>query len=73
MIIDDIKDIRTLYSKLAKLVYAWFSDNYNLIDFFIVNWEFDCRKDDIITIVYEDIYRYRHSVNVDFETLLKYE
>ena len=49
------------------------SDNYNLTDFFIVNWEFDCWKDDIITIVYEDIFRYTHSVNVDFETLLKYE
>lgn len=73
MTIEDIKDIRIQYSKLAKLVYTWFSDNYNLTDFFIVNWEFDCWKDDIITIVYEDIFRYTHSVNVDFETLLKYD
>lgn len=73
MTIDDIKDIRNKYFKLAKLVKAWFSDNYNLTDFFIVYWEFDCWKDDIITIVYEDIFRYTHSVDVDFETLLNYE
>ena len=38
MTIEDIKDIRNHYYKLAKLVYAWFSDNYNLTDFFIVNF-----------------------------------
>lgn len=73
MTVEDIKEIRIQYAKLAKLVYAWFSDNYNLTDFYIINWEFDCYKDDIITIVYEDIFRYTHSVDVTFDKLLKYE
>lgn len=73
MTIDDIKEIRNQYSKLANLVFKWFSDNYNLQDFYVERWEFDCFQDDIIRIVYSDMFRMTHSVDVDFETLLKYE
>ena len=73
MTVEDIKEIRIQYAKLANLVFKWFSDNYNLQDFYVERWEFDYFKDDIITIVYEDIFRYTHSVDVTFDKLLKYE
>jgi len=73
MTVEDIKEIRIQYAKLANLVYKWFGDNYNLQDFLVEGWEFDCFKEDIITIVYSDIFRMTHSVNVTFNELLKYE
>lgn len=73
MTVADIKEIRIQYAKLANLVFKWFGDNYNLQDFYIERWEFDCFKEDVIRIVYSDIFRMTHSVDVTFEELLKYE
>ena len=69
MTIEEIKDIRIAYSKLANLVYKWFSTNYNLTDFYIRDWEFDTWKDDVINIVYEDIFRFTHCVDVTYSQL----
>lgn len=73
MTVEDIKEIRIQYAKLANLVFKWFDDNYNLQDFYIERWEFDYFKEDKIIIVYSDIFRITHSVDVTFEELLKYE
>lgn len=73
MTVEDIKEIRIQYAKLANLVFKWFSDNYNLRDFYVERWEFDCFEDKIIRIVYSDIFRLTHSVDVTFEELLNYE
>lgn len=73
MTVEDIKEIRIQYTKLANLVFKWFRDNYNLQDFYVEGWEFDCFKDDRITIVYSNIFRLTHSVDVTFNELLKYE
>ena len=53
--------------------FKWFDDNYNLQDFYIKGWEFDYFKEDKIIIVYSDIFRMTHSVDVTFDELLKYE
>ena len=34
MTVEDIKEIRIQYAKLANLVFKWFSNNYNLQDFY---------------------------------------
>ena len=73
MTVENIKEIRIQYAKLANLVFKWFDDNYNLQDFYIERWEFDYFKEDKIIIVYSDIFRLTHSVDVTFEELLKYE
>lgn len=73
MTVESIKEIHIQYTKLANLVFKWFYNNYNLQDFYIERWEFDCFKEDIIRIVYSDIFRMTHSVDVTFEELLKYE
>lgn len=73
MTVEDIKEIRIQYAKLANLVFKWFDDNYNLQDFYIERWEFDYFKEDKIIIVYSDIFRMTHSVDVTFDELLKYE
>ena len=73
MTVEDIKEIRIQYAKLANLVFKWFDDNYNLQDFYIKGWEFDYFKEDKIIIVYSDIFRMTHSVDVTFDELLKYE
>lgn len=73
MTVEDIKEIRIQYAKLANLVFKWFDDNYNLQDFYVERWEFDCFKEDRITIVYSDIFRMTHSVDVTFNELLNYE
>ena len=73
MTIEDIKEIRIQYAKLANLVFKWFSNNYNLQDFYVERWEFDCFEDDRIRIVYSDMFRMTHSVAITFDELLKYE
>ena len=73
MTVENIKEIRIQYAKLANLVFKWFSNNYNLQDFYVERWEFDYFKEDKIIIVYSDIFRLTHSVDVTFEELLKYE
>ena len=73
MTVENIKEIRIQYAKLANLVFKWFDDNYNLQDFYIERWEFEYFKEDKIIIVYSDIFRLTHSVDVTFEELLKYE
>ena len=73
MTVENIKEIRIQYAKLANLVFKWFDDNYNLQDFYIERWEFDYFKEDKIIIVYSDIFRLTHSVDVTFEELLNYE
>ena len=73
MTVEDIKKIRIQYTKLANLVFKWFYNNYNLQDFYIERWEFDCFENNKIKIVYSDIFRITHSVDVIFEELLKYE
>ena len=70
---ENIKEIRIQYAKLANLVFKWFGDNYNLQDFYIKRWEFDCFEDNKIIIVYSDIFRITHSVDVTFEELLNYD
>ena len=70
MTVEDIKEIRIQY---ANLVFKWFSNNYNLQDFYVERWEFDCFEDDRIRIVYSDMFRMTHSVAITFDELLKYE
>ena len=73
MTVEDIKEIRIQYTKLANLVFKWFADNYNLQDFYVERWEFDCFEEDKIRIIYSDMFRMTHSVDVTFNELLKYE